>query len=63
MTSDRSEHSRRNIALAADDRFASPRDGALCDLDIRASDLENEPPKRRGWRRHLVHLFGWWPDE
>jgi hypothetical protein len=28
-----------------------------------ASDLENEPPRQPAWRRFLVQLLCWWPDE
>ena len=40
-----------------DDRDFGPID-YMC-----RSDLDNETPNRHVWRRYLVRLLGWWPDE
>jgi len=31
--------------------------------EIRERDPDNEAPKQRPWRRYLVRLLGWWPDD
>jgi len=49
----------RDVMLIADESAAMPNDDAACDPDIRVS----APPRQQVWRRYLVRLLRWWPDD
>lgn len=55
--------SRRDLTLIAGENLAAPDARGRSDLDICERDLESDASRSQAWRRYVVQLLRWWPDE